>query len=142
MFHDILIVFDNQEICPEALAYGREFALRMEARVTFLMLVNMASVGRALPNARRMPVRLIESRATDLLSQSTQGFIAQGIDVSSDFRIGEPAHELLNFLADRQPFMAIIWGSGSDLPGKGHWIGRASGKIECPLLTVSRKEQH
>lgn len=142
MFHDILIVFDNQEICPEALAYGREFALRMEARVTFLMLASMSSAGRPAHNAGRMAVQQMENRAADLLRQSSEAFIVQGIEVSSAFKTGEPAHELLKFLAEQHPFLAIIWGSGSDLPGKGHWIGRASGKLECPLLTVSRKGHH
>jgi hypothetical protein len=36
MFRNILILFDDQKVCPEALAYGREFALRMDVRVTFL----------------------------------------------------------------------------------------------------------
>ena len=44
MFRDILIIFDNQKTCSEALAYGREFASRMDARVTLLMLVPIANI--------------------------------------------------------------------------------------------------
>ncbi len=139
MFHDILIVFDNQEICPEALAYGREFALRMKARVTFLMLMNIPGAGRMIADARRASLQAMQERTAALLRQSAEAFVEQGIEVGSAFQAGEPAHELLKFIAEHAPFMAIIWGSGSDLPGKGHWIGRVSGKIECPLLTVSRK---
>jgi hypothetical protein len=139
MFRDILIIFDNLKMCPEALAYGREFALRMDARVTFLVLVRMSFVGRAFLDSKRAALNRVESRAAKFLSQSSEAFIQQGIEVSSAFKVGEPAQELLKFLADRPPFLAIIWGSGSDLPGKGHWIGRVSGKMECPLLTVSRK---
>jgi len=140
MFRDILIVFDNQKICPEALAYGREFALRMKVRVTFLMLVHMSSVAQTFLDSKSMALRRIENHAAKLLRLSSGTYIQQGIEVSSVFKIGEPAQELLKFLTDRPPFLAIIWGSGSDLPGKGHWIGRVSGKMACPLLTVSRKE--
>ncbi len=139
MFRDILLLFDNQKMCPEALAYGREFALRMDVRVTFLMLTGMSFVGRTFPDSKRTALNRIENRAAKLLSQTAQAFIQQGIEVSSAFKVGEPAQELLKFLVDRPPFQAIIWGSGSDLPGKGHWISRVSGKMECPLLTVSRK---
>jgi nucleotide-binding universal stress UspA family protein len=142
MFRDILIVFDNQKICPEALAYGREFALRMNVRVTFLMLVRTPSAAQTFLDSKRSALSRIENRAAKLLSQSSEAYIHQGIEVSSAFKVGEPAQELLKFLADRPPFLAIIWGSGSDLPGKGHWIGRVSGKMECPLLTVSRKGHH
>jgi nucleotide-binding universal stress UspA family protein len=139
MFRDILIVFDNQKMCPEALDYAREFALRMDARVTFLMLVRMSFGGRTFLDSKRTALNRIENRAARLLSQSSEAFIQLGIEVSSAFKVGEPAQELLKFLADRPPFQAVIWGSGSDLPGKGHWIGRVWGKMECPLLTVSRK---
>ena len=139
MFRDILIVFDNQKICPEALAYGREFALRMNVRVTFLMLVRTPSAAQTFLDSKRSALSRIENRAAKLLSQSSETYIQQGIEVSSVLKVGEPARELLKFIADRPPFLAIIWGSGSDLPGKGHWISRVSGKMDCPLLTVSRK---
>jgi nucleotide-binding universal stress UspA family protein len=139
MFRDILIIFDNQKSCPEALDYGREFALRMDARVTFLMLVPMSFRGKAVLRARRIALNRIEDRAAKLLSRVGESFIQQGMEISSAFRVGEPAEEVLKFLADHPPFQAIIWGSGPDLPGKGHWLSRIYGHIECPLLTVSRK---
>jgi nucleotide-binding universal stress UspA family protein len=139
MFRDILIIFDNQKACPEALDYAREFALRMDARVTFLVLVPMSFRGRGLLGTKRNALSRIESRAAMLLSRSSEIFIQHGIEVSSACRVGEPGQELLKFLANRPPFQAIIWGSSPDMPGKGHWLGRVSGNMECPLLTVSRK---
>ena len=139
MFRDILIIFDNQKTCPEALDYGREFALRMDARVTFLMLVPMTFRGRSLLGSKRSALIQVEDRAARLLSRSTESFIKQGIEVSSACKVGDPAQELLKFLADRRPFQAIIWGSEHTLPGKNHWLGKVSGNMECPLLTVSRK---
>ena len=139
MFRDILIIFENQKTCQEALDYGREFALRMDARVTFLVLVPMTFRGRSLLGSKRNALSRIEDHAAKLLSRSSETFIQQGIEISSACKVGEPAQELLKFLAERPPFQAIIWGSSPDLPGKGHWLGRVTGNMECPLLTVSRK---
>lgn len=139
MIRDILIVFDGIEICQEALAYAKEFALRMDARVTFLMLVQMSFVGRSYLGAKRTAMSRVEDQAAQLLTHSAEAFIQQGIEISSAFRVGEPAQELLKFLAVRPPFQAIIWGSTPELPAKGHWITRASVNMECPLLTVSKK---
>lgn len=139
MFRNILIIFENNQVCAEALTYGREFALRMDARVTFLMLKRMRFVGRTLLVSKRSALAQSEDSAAQILSRSAESYIQQGLEISSAFRVGEPAQELLKFLADHPPFQAIIWGSGTDLPTKGHWLGRVSIHMECPLLTVSRK---
>lgn len=141
MFRDILIIFENNQVCAEALTYAREFALRMDTRVTFLMLKPMRFAGRALLVSKRNTLSQSEETAARILSQAAGPFKQQGLDVSTAFRAGEPAQELLKFLVDHPPFQAIIWGSGMNLPVKGHWIGRVSVNMECPLLTVRRKER-
>ncbi len=144
MSRNILVVFENEEVFPEALVYAREFALRIDARATLLMLVPMVFAGRTVLGPRRNDLKKIENRNGKILSECSQSLIASGIEVSSALKIGDPAEELIKFLADRPPFQAIIWGSGQDLPSRGiaagrHWIGRVAGSLECPLLTVSRK---
>ncbi len=139
MFRDIIIVFDDLKTCPEALIYGREFALRMDARTTLLVLVPMRFAGRTLLGSQRAVLNRIEKRAAELLSNASAPFLQQGLEISSAIRVGEPGQELLKFLADRPPVQAVIWGSGTDLPSRGHWMTRAAGNMECPLLTVSKK---
>lgn len=139
MFRRILIVFDNETPCPESLSYARDFARRMDARVTLLMLVPMTFVGRIFLGAQRKALSRIEKRAEEVLTRAVADFLQQGTEVATALKVGEPSQELLKFLADRPPFQAVIWGGGPDLPGKGHWLARASGNLECPLLTVSRK---
>jgi hypothetical protein len=141
MFRDILVVFDNEKVCPESLAYAREFAVRMDVRVTLLVLISMAFGGRTFIGSKRHALKRIEDRAAKLLANWSEPFIQQGIEVSSALKVGDSPQELLKFLADRPPFQAAIWGSDPQLPGKGHWIGKVSGNMECPLLTVSRKKQ-
>ncbi len=146
MFRNILLVFEKEEILPEALVYVREFALRIDARVTLLMIVPMSFEGRTVIGPKRNTIRNIEIRSGKLLSDCLQTFIQEGIEVNSALKIGDPAQELMKFLADRPPFQSIVWGSGHELPDKGrgaqrHWISRVVGSLECPLLTVSKREE-
>ena len=142
MFRDILIIFDNQKACPEALEYGCEFAVRMNARVTFLLLVSMSFRGRTLLGSKRNALKKLEDRAAVVLSRSSEAICSTRYRGQLGLQGGRPGQELVKFLANRPPFQAIIWGSGPDLPGKGHWFGRISGNLECPLLTVSKRQHH
>ncbi|MEZ4549793.1 MAG: universal stress protein [Desulfobacterales bacterium] len=144
MFRNILLVFENERIFPEALVYAREFARRIDAKVTLLMIVPMSFAGRTVIGPKRNTIRNIESRGGKILSDCLPAFIQEGIEVNSALKIGDPAQELMKFLADRPPFQSIVWGSGRDLPDKGrngqrHWMAGVVGSLECPLLTVSKR---
>lgn len=141
MFRKILIVFENQSICPEALTYGRQLAQRMDAGVAFVMLAPMRFAGRLPLEADRHALNRLEIQAAQMLNTSTAEFVAAGIEVSAAFRVGEPPQELLKYLADHEPFQAIIWGSSPDLPAKGHWIWKTASAMECPLLGVHKSHQ-
>ncbi len=145
MTRNILLVFENEEILPEALIYARELAMRIDAKVTLLMIEPMSFAGRTVIGPKRNTIRNIENRVGKLLSDCLQTFIQKGIEVNSALKIGDPAQELMKFLADRPPFQSIVWGSGHELPDKGkgttrHWMSRVVGSLECPLLTVSKRE--
>lgn len=145
MSPDLLVLFEDEQVFPEALRYAREFAMRIDARVTFLMLVSMTFAGSGLLGAKRNALKKVEARAGRLLAEFSQPFIQGRIETGSALKIGDPAQELLKFLADRPPFQAIIWGSGEDLPflgkgGKGHWLRRVTSSLECPLLTITRRQ--
>ena len=144
MFRNILLIFENKQVLPEALVYTREFALRIDAKVTFLMIIPMSFAGRTLLGSKRDTIRNIEIRVGKLLAECLQSFIQHGIEVNSALKIGDPSQELMKFLADRSPFQSIVWGSGRDLPDKGrgaqrHWMSSVVGSLECPLLTVSKR---
>lgn len=145
MFRNILLVFENEEIFPEALMYAREFTLRIDAKLTLLMIVPMSFDVHTAIGPRRSVIKNIEIRAGKLLSDCLQAFIQAGIEVNSALKLGDPAQEMMKFLADRPPFQAIVWGSGRDLPdmvrtGQRHWLAKVAGSLECPLLTVSKRD--
>lgn len=145
MSRHILLVFENEAVVPEALMYAREFALRIDARLTLLMIVPMSFDMPTAIGPRRSVVKNIEIRAGRVLSDCLQSFIQAGIEVNSALKLGDPAQEMMKFLANRPPFQAIVWGSGKDLPdmartGQRHWLSKIAGSLECPLLTVSKRD--
>lgn len=144
MKNEILIIFENEQVFLDALTYAREYALRTDAKVTFLMLVAMSFSTNDAIGAKRNDLHKIEARAGRRLAELTETFIQKGLETSSALKIGEPSQELLKFLADRPSFQAIVWGSGPDFlsghksRGK-HWLQTFASTLECPLLTVSRR---
>jgi len=145
MNSDLLVIFENEQVFPEALHYARKFALRINAQVTFLMLVYVSFSGSNLLGVRRHDIKRIGTRVNRLLKDCSAPFLANGLKINSAMRIGDPAQELLKFLADRPPFKVIIWGSNQDLPfacrssGRRHWLGQVTKNLECPLLTVKKR---
>jgi len=145
MFQRILVVFENEKVCNSSLTYARELALRMDSDVTLLMLVEMAFLDRSYLGSKRNAISRIEQRMGKILSDLTTRFLKEGIAVSAALRVGNPAEELLKFLAGTPPFQALIWGSSESLPEggqfpKGHWIKKVASTLECPLLTLSSRE--
>jgi nucleotide-binding universal stress UspA family protein len=146
MFQRTLVVFENEKICQKALTYARGLALRMDSEVTLLMLVEMAFVGRSFLDAKRVAINALEERIHKVLSTYSAEFLREGISVGVALRVGNPAQELVKFLAERPPFQAVIWGSGEELPEgtqprKPHWINKIVSSLECPLLAVGTKKE-
>ncbi|MBW1780031.1 MAG: universal stress protein [Deltaproteobacteria bacterium] len=142
MFQRILVIFENERICRQALSYSRELALRMDSEVAFLMVVEMAFLDRVYLGSKRNAIRSLEARTGKMIGDLTSEFMKEGITVSVALRTGDAAQELLKFLAERPPFQAVIWGSDEDLPDGGqprrtHWIGKVADTLECPLLAVT-----
>ena len=138
-----LLVFENEKVCREALTYARELALRMDSEITFLMLVEISFPGRSFLGSKRNVLHVLEERVGRMLSDFSSQFLKDGIETGMALRVGDPASEFLKFLAERDPFQAVIWGSGDELPDRkfprGHWLSKVITTLECPLLTVRNK---
>lgn len=141
-----LVVFENEKVCQKALTYARELALRMDSEVTFLMLIEMAFRDRSFLGSKRSAIRQLENRMGEMLTSLSAEFLNHGVAVSVALRVGDPAQELLKFLAERPPFQVIIWGSDEALPEsgprrRGHWISKVAGTLECPFYSVGSRTQ-
>ncbi len=145
MFKRALVVFENESISPEALLYARELALRMDSEVTLLMLIEMAFLDQSWLGSKRSAISQIEDRVGALMAEPLEQLLKAGVAAGAALRVGDPAQELLKFLAERPPYQVVIWGSGTELPGigagrRGHWLSRAQPALECPLLWAGSRQ--
>lgn len=146
MFQRALVVFENQTVLSQAVDYARELSKRMDCGVTFLMLVEMAFLDRPQLGKKRSEVTGLEEQARGVLRELADRLIKEGVTVSAALRVGDPAQELVKFLAERPPFQVIVWGSSEELPeagksGSSHWLAKVAGALECPLLTVQTRQR-
>lgn len=141
MFKRALVVFENERVSPEAVLYARELALRMDAEVTLLMLIEMSFLDQAWLGSKRNAISDVEERVGALMSEHLENLMKAGVTVSAALRVGDPAQEFIKFLAERSPYQAVIWGSGKELPegAPTHWMVKAASSLECPLWTVDSR---
>ncbi len=146
MFQRALVVFENHKVLSQAVDYARELAKRMDCEITLLMLVEMAFLDLPLLGKKRNEVTGLEEQARVVLPDLVARLIREGVTVTAALRVGEPAQELVKFLAERPPFQVIVWGSSEELPetgrgGRPHWLAKVAGALECPLLTVQSRQR-
>ncbi|MCB2191312.1 MAG: universal stress protein [Deltaproteobacteria bacterium] len=142
MFKRVLVVMENEQVSTQAIYYARELAQRMDAEVSFLMLVEMAALDRTWLGSSRSAISNLDDRAGRQMAELSEQFLRAGIATSAALRVGDPKQELFKFLAERPPFQVLIWGSHEELPGgagRGHWMNTAAASLECPLWTVSSR---
>ena len=145
MFKRILVIFEDEKVSEEALVYSRELALRMDSEVTLLVLIHMEFKRGSMLESRRKTINRIKNHMGHKLTELSSEFVKKGISVSVAIRVGDPAQELLKFLAERPPFQTIVWGSSDVLPDTlpgnvNHWIRKVTDALECPIYTVKTKE--
>jgi hypothetical protein len=146
MFQRALVVFENQNVLSQAVDYIRELARRMDCEVTLLMLVEMSFLDRPLLGMKRSEVIGQEEQARKVLGELVARLIGDGVTVAAALRVGDPAQELVKFLAEHPPFQVVVWGSGQELPesaraGRAHWLSKVAGSLECPLITVQTRQR-
>ncbi|MBN2419458.1 MAG: universal stress protein, partial [Deltaproteobacteria bacterium] len=141
MFKNILVIFENEKVSDHAVKYACELAHRMDSNVTFLMLMEMTFPNRLSIDSQRKSIQKIESRISKILGEMSSELLKQGIPVSVALRVGDASIELLKFLAERDSFQTVIWGSDEKLPDsshgrKTHWMAKVAGILECPLIAA------
>ncbi len=140
MFKNILVIFENEKVCDHAVKYSCELAHRMDSDVTFLMLMEMAFPNRLSIDSKRKAIKKIETRISKILGDMSSELLKQGIPVSVAIRVGDAPVELLKFLAERDSFQTVIWGSDEKLPythgRRTHWMAKVADILECPLIAA------
>ena len=70
---------------------------------------------------------------------------AAGLEAEGSVRQGDRSSELLKYLAEHQPFEAVVWGGNEAflrrrrVPIRGHWLERIREQLDCTLVVPSLK---
>jgi len=133
----IMLLLDNLVIRREIFSYAIDLALRMESSLYLLVLLYVT------PKTLKADCQEAERVLNDFLEKSRQ----QNVEVHGTIRQGDPASELLKYLAESRPFQAIIWGGKEQLlrnkstPVRTHWLEQIRKRLECPVVVPTLKEK-
>lgn len=147
MQRKILILLDSPKIRREVTTYSVELARRMGARLQVLMLLRWGrSSGKGVGSRDILAGRETTcSRGESVLKACIEEIRAAGLDAEGSVRQGDRPSELLKYLAEHQPFEAVVWGGNEAflrrrrVPIRGHWLERIREQLDCTLVVPSLK---
>ena len=145
----ILILLDSPRVRTEVTTYSVELARRMGAMLHLLMLLRW---GVSPPNGA--PSTEMGSERGEALKQADRAvndcideIRGSGVEAAGTVRQGDPSSELLKYLAEHQPFQAVVWGGNETFlrrkrtPVRTHWLERVREQLDCTLVVPSLKRE-
>jgi nucleotide-binding universal stress UspA family protein len=134
----ILVLLEDLSVRREVIQYAMALALRINARITLLMLLpNEASAG----NPGVDPV----AQGEGILEQETKRLAGSGVPVQYEVIRGDPRSEFIKFMATNLSFHTAVWGGDPVAlrPGSGHqsdhWISTIGNQLDCPLVAPTKR---
>ncbi len=135
-------MFDSHTAREEAVQYSIELAKRMDAELVFLALLGPESES-GLSSIDGDTES--DTKAHGMLERHLRKAEDADITAAGHVRIGNPQSELMKFLAGSSSVHTIVWGGSRDViesgarQKKGHWLVKAKGMLECPVVVPSIK---
>jgi len=143
----ILVLLDGPDIRHEVLRYSVELAARTGAAIVFLMLLRHVYVsGGEQPESQERTMNTsVREAGKRALNNCVRETGLCGIESEAVLRQGDPASELLKFLAASRPCQTVVWGGneafvrGRRTPVRGHWLERVREELDCALVVPALK---
>lgn len=143
----ILILLDSPRVRSEVTTYSVELARRMGATLHLLMLIRWEA---SPPNGATSPEMGSEGgearkKAESVVNDCVDEIRGCGLETAGTVRQGDPSSELLKYLAENQPFQAVVWGGNETFlrrrrtPVRTHWLERIRDQLDCTLVVPSLK---
>lgn len=140
MQRNILLLFDNIDIREEAVNYAIALAGRMKACITILLLLRLDFESERINGSDLKDIQELSDAGDRAVSQWLEKMSSEGTEGVGIVRVGEPASELLKFLAEGMEFDTVIWGGDRAIVGGRrlrlgeHWMTRIMDKLGCPMV--------
>jgi hypothetical protein len=145
----ILILLDSPKVRGEVTTYSVELARRMEASLHILMLLRWERSSRNGAFSRDLVSKqeTIRDRGELVVKACLEEIQGLGLEAVGTVRLGDPSSELLKYLAEHQPFEAVVWGGieaflrRRRIPIRSHWLARVREQLDCTLVVPSLKRE-
>jgi hypothetical protein len=145
----ILILLDSPRVRREVTTYSVELARRMGAMIHLLMLLRWEA---SPPNGASPPEMghqggEARKEAEIVVKDCIDEIRGCGVETRGVVRQGDPSSELLKYLAEHQPFQAVVWGGNETFlrrrrtPVRSHWLERIRDQLDCTLVVPSLKRK-
>lgn len=149
MNRKILILLDSPKVRGEVTSYSVELARRMGTNLHLLMLLRWERSSRngVFPRDVRAGQETLRRRGELVVKACLEQMRGFGLEAVGAVRLGDPPSELLKYLAEHQPFEAVVWGGIESflrrrrIPIRSHWLERVREQLDCTLVVPSLKKQ-
>ena len=143
----ILILLDSPKVRSEVTTYSVELARRMAAALHLLMLIRWEASPPNGATSQEMGSEGGEAlkQAEIVVNNCIDEIRGCGLETVGTVRQGDPSSELLKYLAEHQPFQAVVWGGNETFlrrrrtPVRTHWLERIRDQLDCTLVVPSLK---
>lgn len=143
----ILILLDSPRVRSEVTTYSVELARRMGAGLHLLMLLRWEACPPKGRSSGKTGSEEGQARkeAEVAVRECMDAIRDCGVETEGTVRQGDPSSELLKYLAEHQPFQAVVWGGneaflrGRRTPVRTHWLERMRDQLDCTLVVPSLK---
>lgn len=108
MNYNILVPLDGSMLAETVLPYAQEFALKCDARISLLRVIEYTPEG-LVPKEGVFALETIEQHYIEKLGQE---LIDKSIDARAEIRIGNPAKEILQFASEEKTDLVIMAARG------------------------------
>jgi hypothetical protein len=145
----ILILLDSPMVRSEVTTYSVELARRMGAMIHLLMLLRWEAAPPSGTSPTEMGSEGEEARkeAELVVKDCIAEIRGCGVETQGAVQQGDPSSELLKYLAEHQPFHAVVWGGNEKFlrrrrtPVRTHWLERIRDQLDCALVVPSLKRE-
>jgi hypothetical protein len=145
----ILILLDSPRVRSEVTTYSVELARRMGAGLHVLMLLRWEACPPDGVSSMEMGFDGGEAlrQAEIVVNDCIDEIRGCGVETVGAVRQGDPSSELLKYLAEHQPFQAVVWGGNEAFlrrrrtPVRTHWLERIREQLDCTLVVPSLKSK-
>lgn len=142
----VLLLFEDMDIKIEVIDYAIKLIKRIDMNIKVLLLLKLDFMIRNGGKEDLIRIQELKTKGEHALAPYIDICKHQNIHIRSTVMVGDPASELLKFIAQHRTLHSVIWGGEHEIFSltkwrlQNHWMAQIKDKLGCPLIIPPRKE--